>query len=248
MSGSLSRRAASVLQPPAPAAASWSGWLDAESPAPGVRLPKSMPTLIVATLSGVVLILLYRYGSRFGWQMPMFRKEGFLENLTFFLEFWSALLCAFAAARIHRSRSDPQDAAIALAYAACGTLLFIVAMEEISWGQQLVAFQTPAGWGAINLQGEVTLHNLASKAELTLLWKVVGMCFLVGVVALNAVARKSRWKLVRFVAPPVTLVPLAVLIAFAAVRVHPEISEALMAVFFTLYSYRIYVLSTSYPL
>ena len=38
--------------------------------------------------------------------------------------------------------------------------MFFIAMEEISWGQQLFGWQTPADWGNANAQGETTLHNL----------------------------------------------------------------------------------------
>jgi hypothetical protein len=45
-------------------------------------------------------------------------------------------------------------------YGAFAILLFVVAMEEISWGQRLIGFETPAALRAINGQGETTLHNI----------------------------------------------------------------------------------------
>ena len=45
-------------------------------------------------------------------------------------------------------------------YAAFSGALIFVALEEISWGQQLLHFNTPAAWKEINMQDEVTLHNL----------------------------------------------------------------------------------------
>ncbi|MGZ0017104.1 hypothetical protein [Yeosuana sp. AK3] len=33
-------------------------------------------------------------------------------------------------------------------------------MEEISWGQWFLHFNTPINWEKINMQGETTLHNL----------------------------------------------------------------------------------------
>jgi hypothetical protein len=38
--------------------------------------------------------------------------------------------------------------------------MFFIGMEEISWGQQLFGWETPADWGRANAQGETTLHNL----------------------------------------------------------------------------------------
>jgi hypothetical protein len=38
--------------------------------------------------------------------------------------------------------------------------MFFIGMEEVSWGQQIIGWQTPADWGQVNAQGETTLHNL----------------------------------------------------------------------------------------
>ena len=37
---------------------------------------------------------------------------------------------------------------------------FVIAGEEISWGQRILDLDTPEAWGAINEQNELTLHNL----------------------------------------------------------------------------------------
>ncbi len=39
-------------------------------------------------------------------------------------------------------------------------LVFMVAMEEIAWGQQFFSFATPEKFKALNAQQELTLHNL----------------------------------------------------------------------------------------
>ncbi|HKQ81367.1 MAG TPA: hypothetical protein VJS42_04175 [Steroidobacteraceae bacterium] len=212
----------------------------------GRRTPRSWAVLCVSVLAGLAIIGLYRYGTRFHLHMPMFNKEGFLENLTFFLDGWAAALLTFAATRTYRHRTDGIDALIAAGYALCGALLFLVAMEEISWGQQLVTFQTPEAWRELNRQGETTLHNLASRDALTFAWKVVGVSFAVGVVALTALAHWGKQKLMLYIAPHPTLIPLAALTAYASVRVHPEIAEILIAIFFAFYGYRAYVASPSF--
>ena len=38
--------------------------------------------------------------------------------------------------------------------------MFFIGMEEISWGQQIFGWETPAAWGEVNKQKETTLHNL----------------------------------------------------------------------------------------
>jgi len=38
--------------------------------------------------------------------------------------------------------------------------LIATAMEEIAWGQWFFGFETPLAWKGINVQGELTLHNI----------------------------------------------------------------------------------------
>lgn len=47
----------------------------------------------------------------------------------------------------------------ALAIGLCG-LLFLAAMEEISWTQRVLQFETPSALATVNHQGEFNLHNL----------------------------------------------------------------------------------------
>lgn len=43
---------------------------------------------------------------------------------------------------------------------AAGVVLFVTAMEEISWMQRVLGFQTPAFLVRLNIQGEANFHNL----------------------------------------------------------------------------------------
>lgn len=42
---------------------------------------------------------------------------------------------------------------------------FYIAGEEHSWGQHFFHWQTPEGWGAINIQNETNLHNTSAWAN-----------------------------------------------------------------------------------
>ncbi len=46
-----------------------------------------------------------------------------------------------------------------------GVACFLVAMEEISWGERILNVSAPAFFQNENLQGELTLHNLAGPAD-----------------------------------------------------------------------------------
>lgn len=209
----------------------------------GRMTPHPWAALVFSVLAGGCIAGLYRFGGRLGLRMPLFAKEGFLENLTFFLEFWAAVMCALSARRAYRQRRDGDDVLIAIAYAVCAAVLFVVAMEEISWGQQLVAFRTPQVWEQLNQQHETTLHNLASKEALTSASKLVAGVFAAGVILLSSAALLIRRKWIEFIAPHPCLVPLALLTGYAGIRLHPEVVEVLLSIFFAFYGYRIYVAS-----
>lgn len=64
-------------------------------------------------------------------------------------------------------------------YACFSAGLLVVAMEEVAWGQQFLRFDTPASWKALNVQDEVTLHNLEGlqgrSGYLYLLFSLAGL-------------------------------------------------------------------------
>lgn len=53
-----------------------------------------------------------------------------------------------------------QGRCVAAFYALFSIVLILIGMEEIAWGQQLLGFDTPEAMLEINLQGELTLHNI----------------------------------------------------------------------------------------
>ncbi len=61
-------------------------------------------------------------------------------------------------------------------------LFFLVAGEEISWGQRLFGLQTPAALAAINVQEETTLHNIQGihgSVRAAALILILGICYAV---------------------------------------------------------------------
>lgn len=50
--------------------------------------------------------------------------------------------------------------------------------EEMSWGQHLIGFQTPAELAAVNLQGESNLHNLVSPRLYDLIYQALGFALI----------------------------------------------------------------------
>lgn len=81
-----------------------------------------------------------------------FREDKFVENLTavaFLLSGIALTAAALAGRRSFRS----------LAYILGGAAMVFLAGEEISWGQRIIGFETPAFLEASNYRGEFNIHN-----------------------------------------------------------------------------------------
>jgi hypothetical protein len=96
-------------------------------------------------------------------------------------------------------------------YAVFATLLFLVAGEEISWGQWFFHFQTPAALSEINTQHEFNLHNIKGMGGHTEYLRLTfGLGGLIGL----ALWRAAAFRLVAV--PPVLWAWFAVITALSA--------------------------------
>ncbi|MCJ8167633.1 hypothetical protein MKJ04_22510 [Pontibacter sp. E15-1] len=79
------------------------------------------------------------------------------ELLTFVFLIFGSVIGGYLAWYL---KSKHEKVAIWALYTGYAIALFVIAMEEISWGQQLLGFETPDAFKEMNEQKEVTLHNL----------------------------------------------------------------------------------------
>lgn len=84
------------------------------------------------------------------------REDSCLESLQFFLLLLSATMCYYLALDFHRKK----DSATALMFTIGMAVFVIIGMEEISWGQRILLFETPEFLDPINKQHEFNLHNI----------------------------------------------------------------------------------------
>ena len=88
-----------------------------------------------------------------GW---VWREDGLFEYLTVGI-LVVASVCMFASARRVGDRHGRWPRVVLLGF---GVLLFLAAMEEISWGQRILGIETPEPLKAVNAQDEINVHNL----------------------------------------------------------------------------------------
>jgi len=102
---------------------------------------------------------------------------GVVEYATVLLFAWSAL----AAAWLARRGRGLQRWIFALGAAGC----VLIAGEEMSWGQWLFHWSTPAPIAAVNLQDETNVHNLIGPGGWELAYALGGFGLIAGVLALR---------------------------------------------------------------
>ncbi|MBW3542336.1 MAG: hypothetical protein KY476_18880 [Planctomycetes bacterium] len=114
-----------------------------------MRIRTRSIVLVVVSLSAAAAAALYFLDEPLLSQLC--REDGFVETMTAALYVLAAMLIVSSAHRgVHR------------AWIAGYVLLFaFVAGEEVSWGQRLLAVETPAVFHAVNVQDELNLHNIA---------------------------------------------------------------------------------------
>lgn len=110
-----------------------------------------------ALLGGSFLLLLAR--ATRPAMLWMLEEDHPIELLTFVFLFAGSLI-GLRLARALRARGEKRW--IYGFYAVFSVGLFVTAMEEIAWGQQLLGFETPESFRSINRQAETTLHNIGA--------------------------------------------------------------------------------------
>lgn len=96
--------------------------------------------------------------------LPQTRSFGFwvldennpIEILTFIIFFIGGIYGFYLAIKFHKLIGI----SFTFFYIIFSFFLIIIAMEEIAWGQWFFHFETPTEWKELNVQGEITLHNL----------------------------------------------------------------------------------------
>ena len=135
--------------------------------------PTSFPvgaSVLVALIGLIGILLQVANRPALVW---MCEEDGLVESFTALFYF------AAAAVFVYANRSYALRNVWLWGYA---LLFFMVAGEEISWGQRIVGMQTPGALAELNVQGEANLHNIAGihgSIRMVGLLVVLAVCYAV---------------------------------------------------------------------
>ncbi|MGI9544667.1 MAG: hypothetical protein ACR2MX_15500 [Cyclobacteriaceae bacterium] len=95
-------------------------------------------------------------------QEKLVEEDGLIETLGAGAFFLASILCiyCFYASKGRRTKLSLISFRRNVFFLLLGLLFFVAAGEEISWGQRIFSWETPASWQSINSQKETNLHNL----------------------------------------------------------------------------------------
>lgn len=89
---------------------------------------------------------------------PLFRVLVEEDHLVEYAQFFLLLGCTYLSFKISRYWWH-KERILGILFLLAAILCFLVAGEEISWGQRLLGLETPETIAETNLQDEITLHN-----------------------------------------------------------------------------------------
>ncbi|MBC3758247.1 hypothetical protein H7U19_07520 [Hyunsoonleella sp. SJ7] len=138
----------------------------------------------------------------------LLKENSLVENLTFLAFMVGCILGLKLSLKFHQRA---QNKVLKWLIVLISIAFFIIAMEEISWGQQFLKFETPEWMGGMNAQNELTVHNISTfQGKSEILRLLFGLAGLVGI-GLN------RNKFFQRVAVPYVLISFVIVIIVISV-------------------------------
>jgi hypothetical protein len=119
----------------------------------GIRPNLARILLIVPLAAGLALAALLPFKAPFAW---LTSEDGIIEWLQVVALVVGGLLFASLALELFRAGRRPAG----ILFVVLAAMALFVAGEEISWGQRIFGWLTPANLEAVNHQGETNIHNI----------------------------------------------------------------------------------------
>ena len=170
----------------------------------------------------------------------LFREDGLFETLTAVALVISSVFMGRAVLVLrakHRTRSPHRW--ILRVYVLLMLGFFLVAMEEVSWGQRLFGWETPGSLFEFNFQNETNLHCFLPRNIYPLLNHSISLILLLSVLIAGWSEFRKKSLLSRLVLPHPSMIGLACLITVLS-PISGELLEVLISLFALFYSFRIF--------
>ena len=210
--------------------------------------PKLNPAFTIPFLIGSVILLLYvvvheildpRFITPIG--RFLYEEDYFFEYLTTIVLVVSAVLIGISIMPLYRQLNinNKQKYPLFL-LALIAFSFFFIGMEEISWGQRIIGWDTPELVAEYNYQDETNLHNLINLWSGPIYMSLIWIVFVIMLVSIWMKFQDSKSVISKFVLPDPSLIGLTIVILISGINILGELTEELIALFAWFYSLRIY--------
>lgn len=184
--------------------------------------------LIVGTLLAFMALSAHDYAVFY----RMVQEDEALEWATFWAFLGAAGLNLRAALRQHRAGTK-----LPWFFAGVASFCFLVAMEEISWGQRLLGYRPPRYFLAHNYQLELNVHNVVERSWSSLALQVITLGYGVVLPVLALLRLPRRWLERLSIRVPSILLAPAFVVASIAFETYPvrfagEVVECMLGLAF----------------
>lgn len=125
-------------------------------------------------LGGILVLIFFNFLSILNPEVfkNIIREDGLLENLQTILYFFGSIFAFLTAIKLLINRKK----FIGFFFTCLAFLMFFIAGEEISWGQRIFNLQTPQDLENINLQHEITIHNIGIfQSKIDYIFMIIGL-------------------------------------------------------------------------
>lgn len=180
---------------------------------------KAIVILPIIALSGYAVLQLFPLTR---WRsVRIVQENGPVELLTFAALLFGGLITLGRSWTWYKNENISIPSVL---LALLGIGFIFISMEEISWGQQFLKFETPDTFQSINIQGETTLHNIEGMhghaSFLYLIFAIGGLCSYTLYRTDFGIASLDR------LSPPPSLISFfAVVGIFGLVKLHTEFAS-----------------------
>ncbi len=135
---------------------------------------------------------------------PLFGLLVSEDNIFEYIQFVLFLATSFLALKIGRKLQSVKRKSYAILFYLLAASMFIISMEEISWTQRIIGLETPEEVRVMNLQDELTVHNLEFvQKHIHYLHILVGLYGAMGYMLVKNLRPKLFSKLSLFLPKPI---------------------------------------------
>lgn len=172
-----------------------------------------------------------------GIRLPIFNEDAFFENLSCVLYLAASIIMTISSIRVWKQVDTHQKyrVGVILIFILLAGLFFLIGMEEISWGQRIFGWETPAFIKLINSQDETNLHNIVGERGKRHLYFIILLGFDTVLFSGWFFYWEKKKRLLSKFFPHPALFFSAIVLTISS-GIHEELFEELAAIFVILYA------------